>query len=65
MSKQRKKIEHIPQRGGFRLEAIPCPCGRCEKLLVTPLFHGVDSSLTAHQALELVRRWNHFEENGG
>jgi len=65
MSKQRKKIEHIPQRGGFRVEAIPCPCGRCGKLLVTPLFDAVESCLIPLHALELVRRWNHFEEHGG
>jgi hypothetical protein len=43
------------------LKAIPCPCGRCQKLLVVPLFHSQDATLNPDEANELVRRWNSFE----
>lgn len=46
----------------MKLEAIPCPCGHCNKWLVTPLFHSQDATLSKDDADELVRRWNSFWE---
>lgn len=49
---------------GYRgkLRAIPCPCGRCSKYIVEPLFGCQCSSLLKEDAEALVARWNTFED---
>lgn len=40
------------------LTAVKCPCGCCEKFVVSPLFKCACSSLYKEEAEEVVRRWN-------
>lgn len=45
--------------GPLRIE--PCPCGRCNKVVVKPIFFS--ATVDREVAEELVRRWNAFMPN--
>jgi hypothetical protein len=45
----------------MKLTMTPCPCGKCKKFIVEPLFGCQCSALLKEDAEELVRRWNAFE----
>jgi hypothetical protein len=55
--RRREPTHEVPTR----LLVRPCPCGRCKKALVAPLFYGQDASVDARSAAEVVKRWNAYD----
>lgn len=54
-----------PETFDYELTAKPCPCGRCDKWVVHPLFYSQDASVTKAEADELVYRWNAYHRMVG
>lgn len=55
--RRREPTHEVPTR----LKGVPCPCGRCKKVLVAPLFHSQDATIDAVSAGEVVKRWNAYD----
>jgi hypothetical protein len=41
-----------------RLWYEPCPCGKCSKFVVRPLFYSQDATVYEYEAKELIKRYN-------